>query len=80
MFREPACQYRVTINEGRWHVSTFKGNILLGPQRDFSDESVPDWIRKDIALLSLVDAMGDVKKLGHRIGQAFWLASKEETK
>lgn len=78
MFRKSDCQYRVLISEGRWHVSIFKGNTMLGPQMDFSDESVPDWIRKDVALLSLVGPMSDIKKLGHRIGQAFWLTPKEE--
>jgi hypothetical protein len=58
-------------------VSSFKGNTMLGPQMDFSDESVPDWIRKDVALLSLVDSMSEIKNIGHRIGEAFWLTPKE---
>jgi len=77
MFRKPDCQYRVLLREGRWHVSSFKGNTMLGPQMDFSDESVPDWIRKDVALLSLVDNMSELKNIGHRIGEAFWLSPKE---
>ena len=58
-------------------MSSFKGNTMLGPQMDFSDESVPEWIRKDVALLSLVDSMSEIKNIGHRIGEAFWLIPKE---
>lgn len=77
MFRKPECQYRVLLRDGRWHVSSFKRNTMLGPEMDFSDESVPDWIRKDVALLSLVGSMSELKNIGHRIGEAFWLTPRE---
>lgn len=77
MFRKPECQYRVLLRDGRWHVSSFKRNTMLGPEMDFSDESVPDWIRKDVALLSLVGSMSELKNIGHRIGEAFWLTPGE---
>jgi hypothetical protein len=77
MFRKPECQYRVVIRDSRWYVSAFHGNVMLGPTMDFSDESVPDWIRKDVALLSLVDPMSEIKNIGHRIGEPFWLNAKE---
>jgi hypothetical protein len=77
MFRKPECQYRVVIRDNRWYVSAFHGNVMLGPTMDFSDESVPDWIRKDVALLSLVDPMSEIKTIGHRIGEPFWLNAKE---
>ena len=44
---------------------------------DFSDESVPDWIRKEVSLLRLVDPMSEIKSIGHRIGEAFWLSPKD---
>lgn len=77
MFRKPDCQYRIVLRDERWHVSVFKGNTMLGPQMDFSDESVPEWIRKDVALLKLVNPMSELKNIGHRIGEAFWLTPKE---
>ena len=77
MFRKPDCQYRIVLRDERWHVSVFKGNTMLGPQMDFSDESVPEWIRKDVALLKLVNPMSELKNIGHRIGEAFWLLPKE---
>jgi hypothetical protein len=42
----------------------------------FTDEALPDWVRKDVALLSMVDEMGEIKSIGHRIGDAFWLVSE----
>lgn len=77
MLRKPNCQYRIVIRDNRWHVSSFQGNVMLGPQMDFSDESVPEWIRKEVALLSLVDPLSELKNIGHRIGEAFWLNPKE---
>lgn len=77
MFRKPDCQYRIVLRDERWHVSVFKGNTMLGPQMDFSDESVPEWVRKDVALLKLVNPMSELKNIGHRIGEAFWLTPKE---
>lgn len=77
MLRKSNCQYRIVIRDNRWHVSAFQGNVMLGPQMDFSDESVPDWIRKEVSLLKLVDTLSEIKSIGHRIGEAFWLSPKE---
>jgi hypothetical protein len=49
---------------------------VIGPNAIFADEALPDWVRKDVALLSMVDEMGEIKSLGHRIGDAFWLVSE----
>lgn len=48
---------------------------VVGPKAVFDDEALPDWIRKDVSLLGMVDPMGEIKSIGHRIGETFWLVS-----
>ena len=63
---------------GRWSLTSYLENAtnVVGPNATFTDEALPDWVRKDIALLSMVDEMGEIKSIGHRIGDAFWLVSE----
>jgi len=71
--------YRVTREgDGRWLITAYLDNRkeIIGPQALFDDEHLPDWIRKDVALLSMVDKMGEIKSIGHRVGDAFWLISE----
>jgi hypothetical protein len=71
--------YRVTYeSDGRWRVTAYLDNRkeIIGPQALFDNEHLPDWIRKDVALLSMVDKMGEIKSIGHRVGGAFWLVSE----
>lgn len=63
---------------GRWSLTSYLENAtdVVGPSATFTDEALPDWVRKDVALLSMVDEMGEIKSIGHRIGDAFWLVSE----
>lgn len=79
MQRQPDYLYRVMRKpSGRWSlVSYLEGATdVIGPSATFTDEALPDWVRKDVALLSMVDEMGEIKSIGHRIGDAFWLVSE----
>lgn len=82
MQRVPEYLYRILRErDGRWLVSAYleeqqAPHTTQGPTARFSDEALPDWMRKDVALLSMVDEMGEIKNLGHRIGNAFWLVSE----
>jgi hypothetical protein len=72
--------YRVIKEkDGRWLVSAYleQDTGVIGPQARFDDEYLPDWIRKDVALLSLTDRMGEVPTIGHRVGDAYWLVSEK---
>jgi hypothetical protein len=64
--------------DGRWSLTCYLENAtdVVGPSAVFTDEALPDWIRKDVALLHLVDPMGEVKGIGHRIGDAYWLVTE----
>lgn len=76
MKRKSEYIYRVMLEgDGRWRITAYLENRkeIVGPQAVFDDEHLPDWIRKDVALLSMVDKMGEIKSIGHRVGGAFWL-------
>lgn len=80
MIRKPEYLYRVTREvDGRWLVVAYMEHDrnVIGPQALFDDEHLPDWIRKDIALLGMVDRMGEIKSIGHRVGEVFWLVSEQ---
>jgi hypothetical protein len=71
--------YRVLLEEdGRWRITAYLDHRkeIIGPQAIFDDDHLPDWIRRDVALLSMVDQMGEIKSIGHRVGSAFWLVSQ----
>jgi hypothetical protein len=68
--------------DGRWSVTSYLEDAtdVVGPSGMYRDDALPDWIRKDVALLNLVDAMGEVKGIGHRIGDAYWLVTENSKK
>lgn len=79
MQRHPDYLYRVTRKpDGRWSLTSYLEGATdtTGPSATYRDDALPDWVRKDVALLSMVDEMGEIKSLGHRIGDAFWLVSE----
>lgn len=85
MKRNPNFVYRVKHDTERvgweWEVLGYSDEILRKEEvttsrHAFSDNDLPQWIRKDIALLNLVNDRGDVKGLGHRIGGIYWLSKK----
>lgn len=79
MQRRPDYLYRVTRKpDGWWSLTCYLENAtdVVGPNAVFADDALPDWVRKDVALLSMVDEMGEIKSIGHRIGDAFWLVSE----
>lgn len=63
---------------GRWALTSYLEGAtdVVGPSCTYTDDALPDWVRKDVALLSMVDEMGEIKSIGHRIGDAFWLVSE----
>lgn len=72
--------YRITREaDGRWQVMAYleQDTGVVGPRASFDDAALPDWIRKDIALLSMVGRMDEIKSIGHRIGDTFWLISEK---
>jgi fructose 1,6-bisphosphatase len=72
--------YRITReDDGRWLVVAYMEHDrnVIGPQALFDDDALPDWIRKDVVMLSMVDRMGEIKSIGHRVGEAFWLTSEQ---
>ena len=77
--RHPDYLYRIIRKpDGRWSITTYLEGAadVMGPSAVYRDDALPDWMRKDVALLSMVDEMGEIKNLGHRIGNAFWLVSE----
>ena len=64
--------------DGRWSLTSYLEGAtdVVGPSATYRDDALPDWIRKDVALLSMVDEMGEIKSIGHRIGDAFWLVTE----
>lgn len=64
--------------DGRWSLTSYLENAtdVVGPSGTYRDDALPDWVRKDVALLSMVDEMGEIKSIGHRIGDAYWLVSE----
>ncbi len=80
--RKPEYLYRITHEkDGRWLVCAYleqqeAPHTTRGPSARFTDEALPDWIRKDVALLSMCEPMGELKGIGHRVGEAFWLVTE----
>jgi len=64
--------------DGRWSLTSYLEGAtdVVGPSATYREDALPDWVRKDVALLSMVDEMGEIKSIGHRIGDAFWLVSE----
>lgn len=81
--RNPDYLYRIIrTSDERWVVQAYleQDTGAAQPRASFADEALPDWIRKDVALLSMVDPMGEIKGIGHRVGEAFWLVSENSKK
>lgn len=79
MQRNPDYLYRIVRDkDDRWLVQAYleQDTGAAQPRASFTDEALPDWIRKDVALLSMVDPMGEINGIGHRVGEAFWLVSE----
>lgn len=76
MQRNKDYDYRVILTPKGWEVASFFGNRTVGPVCFFSEEDLPDWIRKEISLLNLVDRNSHVPSIGHRVGLAYWLLAK----
>lgn len=79
MHRKPMCTYRIVIRDGWWDVSTFAGNTMVGPEAHYAEDAVPEWIRKEVAVLRLVPDDDSIANVGHRVGRAFWLLPKQPT-
>jgi hypothetical protein len=62
---------------GRWKITVFQGAVAK-MNASYTNEALPEWIRKDIALLSMVDNMGEIPSIGHRVGDAYWLTPKDK--
>lgn len=80
MQRKADYLYRITREaDGRWQVMAYleQDTGVVGPRASFNDDALPDWIRKDVALLSMVGPMDEIKSIGHRIGDTFWLISEK---
>ena len=68
--------YRITKSHpDGWEVTVFHRNEVVGPVTIYSDEALPEWIRKDISLLNLVDVNSHINGLGHRVGSVYWIFS-----
>ena len=80
MERNPKRMYRIVKMPSmghRWKITVFQGaeakmNAL------YTDEALPEWIRKDVALLSMVHNMDDIPSIGHRVGDVYWLTPKDK--
>jgi hypothetical protein len=65
--------YRVIKAPRGWDVTVFHKNEIVGPVTIFSDEALPEWIRREISLLNLVDQQSHIPGIGHRVGPVYWL-------
>ncbi len=79
MERNPKCMYRIVKmpSTGRWKITVFQGAVAK-MNASYTHEALPEWIRKDIALLSMVHNMDDIPSIGHRVGDAYWLTPKDK--
>ena len=83
MERNPAYMYRVVVRpalypkDQRWSVNTYYG-AELKHLASYTDEALPEWIRKDVALLNMVHNQDAIPSIGHRVGDAYWLQPKDK--
>ena len=79
MERNPKCMYRIVRvpQVGRWKITVFQG-AKATLTASYTHEALPDWIRKDVALLSMVHHMDAIPSIGHRVGDAYWLQPKDK--
>jgi hypothetical protein len=71
--------YRITQTQTGWEVTAFNRNTAVGPVTRFSDDALPGWLRKYIAVLKLVDHTGSIPGVGHRVGTVFWITNFTRT-
>lgn len=71
--------YRVTQTATGWEVSAFNRHTAVGPVTLYTDEALPEWLRKYVAVLKLVDQSGSVHGVGHRVGEVFWITNFKRT-
>jgi len=77
MDKSKELSYRVVKTpEGKWEVGVYH-NEWHKYEAVYTDEALPEWIRKDIALLNLVDNQSNIQSIGHRVGPVYWLQPKE---
>lgn len=79
MERDPRFMYRVarSMFKGRWIVTAYHGAEAIH-NGSYTDEGLPEWVRKDIALLNMVKNDDAVPSIGHRVGEAYWLQPKDK--
>jgi hypothetical protein len=73
MDKLPDRAYRIIQTDHGWQVTVFHENTVDGPVVVYREEALPEWIRKDISLLRLVDQHSQIAGIGHRVGQVYWL-------
>ncbi len=61
----------------RWIVTAYHGAEAIH-NGSYTDEALPEWVRKDIALLNMVKNDDAVPSIGHRVGEAYWLQPKDK--
>jgi hypothetical protein len=71
--------YRVIEASSGWEVTVFHKNEVVGPVTFFSEEALPEWIRRDVSLLKLVDQHSHVPGIGHRVGLVYWILPNSST-
>lgn len=71
--------YRVarSMFKGRWIVTAYHGAEAIH-NGSYTDEGLPEWVRKDISLLNMVKNDDAVPSIGHRVGEAYWLQPKDK--
>ena len=72
MYRVARSPYRV-----RWIVTAYHGAEAI-QSGSYTDEGLPEWVRKDISLLNMVKNDDAVPSIGHRVGEAYWLQPKDK--
>lgn len=73
MEKLPDRAYRVIQTDHGWQVTVFHKDTVDGPVTVYKEEVLPEWIRKEISLLKLVDPHSQIAGIGHRVGQVYWL-------
>jgi hypothetical protein len=66
----------VETPEGKWEVAVYKREHHMY-DGTYTDEALPEWIRKDVSLLNLVPSTSNIRSIGHRVGPVYWLLPKE---
>lgn len=73
MEQEADHAYRIIPTPTGWEVTAFNRSVVAGPTISYTDEALPEWLRKYISVLKLVDHTGSIPGVGHRVGVVFWI-------